>query len=229
MKAQAKEFQEMVLDGEYTITPQKEVLFHWEPDSVMARAYKMGLIYKGSRHLANLYCLFAAPRQVRRDYAALYIVWRTIKMSVNDSNVAKGSEQKEKVFKARIDNLFRGLIGNDESEEQIVKRASKMIYKNDASGIAIGGRDIDCCEGGETFRGSSSMCPGAAAEEVPSIQTTYSCCEQRAVCLYSRTSPFIQTMRDLKKGRGIPELGAAANEVLNLIARAASECMNALC
>ena len=228
VKAQAKEFQEMVLDGEYTLTPQKEVLFHWKPDSVMARAYKMGLIYKGSLHLADLYCLFAAPRQVRRDYAALYRVWRTITMSVKDSNVAKGSETKEKVSKARIDNLFRGLIGNDESEEQIVKRASKMIYKNDASGIAIGGRDVLARERGETFRGSSGMFPGAAAEEVPSIQTTYSCCEQRAV-LYSRTSPFIQTMRGLKKGLDIPELGAAANEVLNLIARAASDCTNALC
>ena len=229
MKSQAKEYKAMILDGVYTPpSAEGKVQFHWNTSSpsgsMMARANKMGLIKNGSLHLTDLYCLFAASRQVRRDYAALYRVWRTINLSIKDADAMLGAKAQEMATKEQVESLLSGLIGNDESEEQIVKQASNVIYINNSAGIVapwkenndknVPGSSRESITKNSWFSGAAAEAT-EAAEAVPGIQMMHELGNQ--VFMYSRTSAEIKTIRNIKNGikndRDSPE-HSLFNEVL---------------
>ena len=123
------DFRDLVLDGEYT-TKKSSVGFAWKPGSYMQRAHSMGLIFEDHRHLASLCMLFMAPHEVRRDFAALYRMYRTILMSRQDADVNSGVEAKRENHKQIIVRYLEGVIGNHHMEERRLARATDLLYWN---------------------------------------------------------------------------------------------------
>ena len=139
----AKHFREDFLPGEYT--PQdgnydarrKKTIFklkrEWKPNSMMAKASEMGLLYDEDKHLASLYVLLRAPLQQRNDWAALYRTLTVIDRARKDADGNTTETLIRDAKKAQIrTNLPKSVLGNDDYEEAQITKAVDIIYINAA-------------------------------------------------------------------------------------------------
>jgi len=208
MKNNATEMMKLVLDGEFVEGKPEDmkgktvtsVNFKWQKGSMMDQANKMGLIFKGHYHLASLCCLFMAPKEIRRDYAALYRTWRIVKMSIIDGNSAMNKQGKNQKKMAGIQRHLDGVLGCDKLEEQTVGKATDVIYHNcndemntQERSIVVGGRESSVTRNmRESLMKSQEHRKSTGDLNASMIEAEFEGdSDKRAVRLFDRNSAFI--------------------------------------
>lgn len=103
----------------------------WKPDSMMAKASEMKLLYDEDKHLASLYVLLRAPLQQRNDWAAIYRTGTVIDRARKDGDHNTQETQMREAKKAQIKtNLPKSILGNDDYEEAQITKAVEIMYIN---------------------------------------------------------------------------------------------------
>merc|ERR1719424_2645624 len=85
------------------------------------------------KNLSSLCMLFMAPREVRRDWAAMYRVWRIIHMSRQDGDSGSKDAQDMMVETGLIEHHLSNALGNHDREEELIQGASSTTYRNIAA------------------------------------------------------------------------------------------------
>jgi hypothetical protein len=96
------------------------------------------------KSLSSLCMLFMAPREVRRDWAAMYRVWRIVHMSRQDGDSGSKDAQDMMDETQAIESYLSNALGNHDREEELIQRASARTYSNiiDVAGVRLVSTDV---------------------------------------------------------------------------------------
>ena len=134
------------------------------------------------KSLSSLCMLFMAPREVRRDWAAMYRVWRIVHMSRQDGD--SGSKDAKEMMEETqvIESYLSNALGNHDREEELIQRASARTYSNiiDVAGVRLVSTDVLTNKANELDQKGEGACKPENMEP-----------RTRGFILLPRTSEFV--------------------------------------